>query len=134
MSETTTPVKPPSLKLYTEYRNNDGKTVNVSPQCISVAEQISKILNQKRGQILHSQFFRKNGYEEAFCNFFEMTRDTRPGNKRYWDGIYGDIPIELKKSKESSYWLDFVRYCEMYLAKNGHTHGIKYPNLLKGKR
>ena len=60
---------------------------------------------------LDGEWIAKNsGYEKEACQQLRFKCDT----KRYWDCIYNQSYIEIKKGK--SIWLDEVRYCEILMS------------------
>lgn len=62
---------------------------------------------------LKGDWIRKNsGYEKEACHNLGFICE----RKRYWDCIYNDTYIEMKKGK--SIWLDDVRYSEIFMNVN----------------
>ena len=70
-------------------------------------------LNTHLGTIIHTlngDWISKNSsYEKEACVQLGFTCET----KRYWDCLFNDNYIEIKKGK--SIWLDEVRYCEILM-------------------
>ena len=83
--------------------------------------------NKKRVKQLPIEFFQKNGYEKHLDKIFDFTNTTIKGDRRYWDSIWTDQKIELKKTKSNIFFLDMIRYSEMYLSNlDIMTDQIKY--------
>lgn len=60
---------------------------------------------------LNGDWISKNsGYEKEACVQLDFKCET----KRYWDCLYKDTYIEIKKGK--SIWLDEIRYCEILMS------------------
>lgn len=71
---------------------------------------ILKFYLNKKIQQLSGLWIKKNsGYEKEACVNLGFTCD----KKRYWDAVFNEKYIEIKKGK--SIWLNEVRYCELYM-------------------
>lgn len=95
--------------------------------------KIYTFLNENKVELMNlpDEFYEKNGYEKYFAQALKLVQSNAKNETRYWDvkSETHEVLIELKKSKKGTYFLDNVRYCEMYLAKLGnHDHELKYPN------
>ena len=73
-------------------------------------EQLAEHLESKIGQLNGSWISKNSSYEDNAC----IQLDFECQKKRYWDCLYKDTYIEIKKGK--SIWLDEVRYCEILLS------------------
>ena len=105
---------------------------------LTASQLVHNFLEQNKANFLKlsPKFYDKNGYEKEFARVFGLEQSKDKANARYWDVklTYDshEVFIELKKSKSGTYFLDNVRYCEMYLAKKGNTcPQLKYPTEAK---
>tara|TARA_B100000900_G_scaffold1707_1_gene1499 strand:- start:2544 stop:3041 length:498 start_codon:yes stop_codon:yes gene_type:complete len=73
-------------------------------------EYLAEHLESKIGQLNGSWISKNSSYEDNAC----IQLDFECQKKRYWDCLYKDTYIEIKKGK--SIWLDEVRYCEILLS------------------
>lgn len=66
---------------------------------------------------LPARFFYRNNHDDSLCDIFgvECLADRR--DQRYADCVLFNIPIELKKTRDNAFWMDEVRYSEMYVKK-----------------
>jgi hypothetical protein len=71
---------------------------------------LSEHIKSKIGQLNGSWISKNSHYEDNAC----AQLDFKCEKKRYWDCLYKDLYIEIKKGK--SIWLNEVRYCEMLLS------------------
>ena len=77
----------------------------------NIINLVSHLTNKKSD--LSGAWIKKNSnYEEDLCKNIVFNFNTN----RYWDGIYKNFYIEIKKGK--SIWLDEVRYSEILLNVN----------------
>jgi len=56
-------------------------------------------------------------YEEGFASAIGAKTE----KSRYWDCVWQNVHLELKKSKSGLFWLDLVRYSEYLLKKNSDS-------------
>ena len=74
--------------------------------------KMAALLREKKEELRGDWILKNSSYEKYACDILEFECQT----KRYWDAIFNDIHIEIKKGK--SIWLDEVRYSEILLEIN----------------
>jgi hypothetical protein len=74
-------------------------------------ENLKSHLTYKINELNGDWISKKSGYEKGVCQQLGFTYET----KRYWDCLFNNTYIEIKKGK--SIWLDEVRYCEILMNK-----------------
>lgn len=107
-----------------------------------VVSHLRAILVRKHKQLKKLEEALKKGssYEPAFCEFFELKA---ADNRETFETRYADayleknadeklgsdvrrVKLEIKKTNQSRYWLDAIRYAEMIQAKVGKLeHSVK---------
>ena len=96
------------------------------------------VKNRANFSKLSQTFYSGNVYRREFARVFDLEQSMGKKNSRYWDVKLThenqEVLLELKKSKMGTYFVDNIRYCEMYLArKDVPCPDLRYPIEAKGQ-
>ena len=86
--------------------NNKKSPKNIKSKMDELNQHITTKINELNGDWIS----KKSGYEKDACEQLGFTCE----RKRYWDCLFNNTYIEIKKGK--SIWLDEVRYCEILMS------------------